>query len=97
MRESGTRVKALENKPQLHDYLIWVWNAFHQLSSTRNVGMAVGPIPWDSLDQFAQRHGIEDEDQFENFRHLITVMDSAYLEHIAKISKPAVNRSAKRG
>lgn len=58
--------------------------AFHELKTTREIGMAYGPIPWTAIDAYATRHGITDPDEFEEFVWMIRVMDDVYLEVAAK-------------
>lgn len=43
--------------------------------------MGVGPIPWTAIDRWAERHGIDDPDDYDEFVELISAMDHAYLEH----------------
>lgn len=50
--------------------------AFHELSTCRQIGMALGPIPWTAIDRYAERHGIGD---FEQFATLVRACDAAYL------------------
>jgi hypothetical protein len=58
-----------------------VWDAFWVLSADRQVGMAVGAIPWSVIDRYAERNGIED---FETFHTLLRAMDNVYLTHANK-------------
>ncbi|MGE0722824.1 MAG: hypothetical protein AB7O45_00540 [Alphaproteobacteria bacterium] len=46
--------------------------------------MGTGPIPWTAIDRYAERNGITDPDDLEEFVELVTAMDHAYLEHAAK-------------
>lgn len=46
--------------------------------------MGVGPIPWTAIDRYAERHGVTDPDDYDEFVELISAMDSAYLEHAQK-------------
>ena len=82
------RVVSLENEPELYPHLYDVWEAFHRLSSSRQVSMGgAGAIPFEVIDRYAERFGVED---FETFYHLIAALDGAYLEHVnAKTKTPA--------
>ena len=42
--------------------------------------MGVGPIPWDSIDRWAVRHGYhEDQIEYETFVYLIQQMDEEFI------------------
>lgn len=60
--------------------LQWVMDAFYRLSASRQVGMSVGPIPFEAVDAYADRYGIRDGDDFETFHTLLRAADNAYLE-----------------
>lgn len=45
--------------------------------------MGRGPIPFSALDRYADRYGIADIDEFEQFRVVIRAMDGAFLEKTA--------------
>jgi hypothetical protein len=68
-------------------HLLDMWEAFFALSNDRQVGMGLGPIPWSSLDRYAQRFGIDDPDEFDVFAFLIRTMDGAFLRHADETSK----------
>lgn len=53
--------------------------AFWDLSTCRQVGMGLGPIPWDSMVRYAQFYGLED-DVAEAFVYIIRAMDIVYLD-----------------
>ncbi len=86
-RQRGLRAPALDTKVELEQHLVWVWNAFQQLSNCRQVGMGVGPIPWTAIDAYATRHCIRDEDDFDEFRYLIVAMDEVYMAYLTKRQK----------
>lgn len=70
-------------KPDLFGHLTFEWSAFRSLSSDRQAGFAIGPIPWSSIDRFAMRYGI-DGDEFDRFVALMQAMDGAYREYHKK-------------
>lgn len=72
------RAPFMQNAPDLPEHLEWVYEAFWALSSSRQIGMGIGPIPFEPIDRYADRYHIED---FEEFHHLIRAMDAAFLEH----------------
>lgn len=53
--------------------------AFNDLSTTRQIGMAAGPIPWDKIVQYADRVGLE-PDVSMSFVRIVRRMDDTYLE-----------------
>jgi hypothetical protein len=80
----------LESQVDLEPHLQFEWQAFRDLSTDRQAGFGVGPIPWTSIDQYAARHGVEG-DEFERFCHLVRAMDDAYRAHIESLTpKPGL-------
>lgn len=66
--------------PHLHFYL----DAFNSLRYDRPIGMVAGPIPWSSLDRYAQRYDVGDFDVFESH---IRALENVLLQHEAKEAK----------
>jgi hypothetical protein len=54
------------------------WQCFNDLQSDRPVGMDVGAIPWSSIDQWARRYAIPD-DEFPVLAHVIRRLDAEWL------------------
>lgn len=57
----------------------WYLRAFWRLSTCRQIGMGVGPIPWNCIVQYADRYGLEPAVS-EMFIEVVREMDSAYLK-----------------
>ena len=78
MRIEGKETPALDNKPDLPEYLIYYFDAFKELSLTRGVTL-VGllPITWSEISAYLSAFPTWDA---ESFGHHIRVMDLAYLE-----------------
>jgi hypothetical protein len=74
-----------------------VWEAFWRLTTDRQSGMGVGPIPWTALDRWAVRHAIDDPDEFDEFEELIMSMDQVYLEHVRKEQAAAAKAAQRPG
>jgi len=76
-----------------------VWEAFWHLTTDREIGMGVGPVPWTAMDRYAARHAIDDPDDFDEFVELITAMDQAYLDHCRteQDRQAKASKSASRG
>lgn len=81
-------MKALIDKPELHERLQPYWDAFWSLDADRQVSMGgASRIPWTAMDRYAQRHEIENDD-FLRLEYLLRRMDTAYLNYI-KRKKPS--------
>jgi hypothetical protein len=65
-------------RPRLHPALQIYWDAFWELSADRQVGMAIGRIPYTAIDRYAVRYGIEDVDEFDTFREIMRSMDAEF-------------------
>ena len=70
----------LQNEPEISEYLAFEWQAFDDLGRDRPIGFSIGPIPWSSIERYAVRHSMGD-DEFERFQNVIYAMDAVYLEH----------------
>lgn len=57
----------------------WYLGAFWVLSTSRQVGFGLGPIPWNRIHQYATVKRL-DEEATELFVEVILAMDKAYLE-----------------
>lgn len=77
---------AIANAPELQQGLELYYNAFNVLTSTRQIGMAEGPIPWDKVEHYCDQYGI-DGDQREDMHYHISSLDRVYLEHRAESLK----------
>lgn len=75
----------IANAPEILEGLAIYWYAFIDLTSCRHPGFnGPGPIPWDSINQWAIRYGLDDEEDFDRLAAIIQEMDSAYLKQVAK-------------
>lgn len=54
---------------------------FYRLSSSRQIGMPVGPIPVSEILKFCEHFNIEDSD---DYLYIIQAMDNAYLDMVAE-------------
>jgi len=61
------------------------WRAFNELSTERQAGMVAGPIPWSTIEQYAERNPGLDPDAL---LLLMREMDDVYLFHQAN-EKPS--------
>jgi hypothetical protein len=77
--ERGHSVPAAYLKrPRLHPQFQFYWDAFWELSSDRQVGMAIGRIPFSSIDRYAQRYDLDQVDEFDLFREVMRSMDAEF-------------------
>lgn len=74
---------AVAGAPQMFWGLEAYYDAFVELSTDRQSGMSVGPIPWSSIDRYACRHEIEGE-AFEYLVRMVRALDDAFLAHCRK-------------
>lgn len=72
--------KFLKDKPTLDISLIWYWDSFLQLNSTRFKDF--GEIPWTAIDSYCDRWGIVEPEEFDSFCYIIKSIDKVYLEEL---------------
>lgn len=66
------------------------WEAFWELGTDRAPGPnGSGPIPFTAIDRWADRHGIDDAEEFDRFVALIRALDRVLLDHWAERRKAA--------
>lgn len=87
MAAKGFEVKELDEKPDIPG-LEWVWMGFWNLSTERQMGMGMGPIPWSAISAYVEWHHIEGEDEYE-FRYLINKLDDQFLKFHEPKDKPS--------
>ena len=58
-------------------------SAFEELGSTRHLGMAIGPIPWTAMMDYAAFHRLSRENAIA-FVRIIRIMDGEYLKWVHK-------------
>lgn len=56
LEAEGEDVPALREMPSIVG-LEWIWTAYMDLRTCRDVGMAVGPIPWWAIEMYKERKG----------------------------------------
>jgi hypothetical protein len=73
----------IANKPTIKIGLDLYWKAFQDLSSDRDIGMGVGPIPWSSIHEWGRRNHIYGDD-FERLVQVIRGLDAVFMEKQGK-------------
>jgi len=87
-REGRALPKAIANAPVLLTGLELWFVAFNELSSCRQIGMSMGPIPWTAMSEYADRNEFVGEQREDLFRHM-NALDSWFLDyHMKKAKKP---------
>ncbi|WP_185982979.1 phage tail assembly chaperone [Aureimonas mangrovi] len=82
LAEEGDEPQALLDRPSVEPHLLPFWEAFHELSTDRPIGMAgAGPIPFTSIDRYASRFGFDDANEFDRLLRMIRAMDQEYLSN----------------
>lgn len=67
----------IANAPRLQMGLELYYDAFLDLNTCRSIGWGVGPIPWTSIADWANVHGL-DADQRDRLFSYIPKMDQVY-------------------
>jgi hypothetical protein len=86
----------IKNRPELLPGLEFIWRAFWDLATCRTIGMGEGPIWWIAVNDYANRYGITDEDEFDRFKMLIKELDSVFLDHRDKKRTREMNKGKGR-
>lgn len=73
--------QVFDNKPELLTGLDFYFNAFDELKTERQLGMALGPIPWYSVVRWAEFHGLRNPDDVDVLLRYIRAMEGTQREH----------------
>lgn len=82
----GIISEALESRPEVEPTGLFYWDAFHAISSDRQMSMSVGPIGFTVMDSFARRYNLVDQ-EFEDFVYVMRELDKVFLSHVNKDAK----------
>lgn len=72
-------------QPEVPLHMQFYMTAFFDLSTERQIGMGIGPIPRSKMREYARELGVQD---FDAFRSIIGAMDDEYLALNNASSKP---------
>jgi len=72
--------------PEIGSGLELYYYGFMDISSSRQIGMGLGPIPWKIVHDYCVALEL-DEDQTEAMHYHIAEMDGAFMEHNRSKSK----------
>ncbi|NUF48731.1 phage tail assembly chaperone [Gilliamella sp. ESL0250] len=76
----------IKNKPVLNDDLIFYYQSFLDLDTTRTHNMAPTAISWLSIIEYARFYQLDDEDTHDLIQ-IIRAMDQVNLKHVEKAFK----------
>lgn len=79
----------LKNAPSLLVGLELFYNAFQELTTCRQLGMSLGPIPWTAIDVYCIRYSLEGDQRDDVFFH-VENLDDEYRNEVEK-------KAAKKG
>lgn len=83
-------VKPEDTEPDIAGFEFY-YDAFQELSTSRSIGLGVGPIPFTAIVEYSRIYELE---EFEEFAYIIRKMDNAFLELNAQESNSKENKSA---
>lgn len=72
--------EGIQNAPELSPGLGLYYTAFLDLHGCRQLGTAMGPVDWLTVDRYCERHELEGE-QYEDMHYFISHMDAAYMKY----------------
>lgn len=78
------------DQPEVPDYHEWYWIAFGELSTERQVGMSLGPIPRSAIFSYAAEYGLFG-DEAERFNAIIREVDQSYIAMLYSKDQPNLN------
>lgn len=81
LREKVPLPERIQNAPSLAWGLELYYSAFMDLMSSRMFGMNVGPIWWQTVQDYCREHGLSEE-QTEDMHFFIQQMDLVYLKKL---------------
>lgn len=67
------------NAPELDEAFEFYVDAFWELSTERQFGMGIGPIPITAMQAYARHYEMDDEEEFD-FVYFIKAMDATYIK-----------------
>lgn len=77
---------AFYEREDINPAWLFHWEAFNDLSSERQIGMGVGPIPRSAVKAYAEEFDIVG-DAFDKFYRIIRAVDLEYLKQVNASSK----------
>lgn len=92
MRERLPLPQKIQNAPALQHGLELYYGAFFDLSTCRQIGFGVSPIPWNVIEDYARTYEFDDE-QTDDLFYFVRHMDHAFINHHSKKTEKPVGQS----
>lgn len=70
---------AIANAPEVETGLEFYLQAFLDLDSSRSLGLSMGPIPWTAINEWAKRHEVEDQEDFDDLVYMVSRLDAQWV------------------
>ena len=98
MAERGRNAPdAFYDRPEVEPHLTWLWNAFWELGTERQLGMSIGPIPVSKIREYLRDEMELTGAEYDRTKAIIRKVDDAYLGMLnrRKDDGPALADAAK--
>jgi hypothetical protein len=66
------------DRPEVEPHLTWLWDAFWELGTERQLGMALGPIPASKIREYLRDEMELTGTEYDRARAIIRRVDDAY-------------------
>ena len=86
--EHGETSEILNERPIITFSLLWYWEAFWELSSTRSRGFGAQPLQHSQIVAYCQLQEF-DKSEARNLSYVVLAMDHAWMEWAEEKSKDA--------
>ena len=70
--------QAFYDRPEIEPHLAWLWDAFWELGTERQLGMTVGPIPGSKIREYLWDEMELTGSEYDRARAIIRRADDAY-------------------
>jgi len=70
--------KRLATEPEIQASDLFYWRSYWILTSDRPVGMGMAAIPFTSIDRYATRYSLRNE-EFDDLLDVVMAMDAAHM------------------
>jgi len=92
----GKRVRALEDRTQLHEDLALAWECFLDLNRCRQLGYVTPqPIPLSEVVAWLDLHAVDGDEQRVCFSRLVACADAEAMAHFTRETEKEMDRKSK--
>jgi hypothetical protein len=86
------------DRPEIEPHLAWLWNAFWELSTERQLGMTIGPIPGSQIREYLRDEMELTGVDYDRARSIIRKADDAYVGMLNRRRQdgPVMNSAGER-